>query len=111
MNRMVNMIIGIMCILPPIALFFVVIMEPVFRQPGDNWREMAHIFGALRLSIGIMILTMLIYSVIYILRRRNSRFKDKASLWMALIVFSNVFVLPIFGYMFFIRHPDRADDT
>lgn len=106
MNRILNAIIGIMCMLLPIILFFMVVMRPQLHHSGNNWKETLDIFSILYFSIGITLLTLLLYCIIYIFMHRNGIFKGTASLWAAVVLFGNFLVLPVFGYIFFIRHKE-----
>ena len=93
-------IFGLLALLPTVTLITVASIEPIVVDPGN--RKLIEVFDNIRLASGILIVaTMLIF--IGIARSSSAVPNEKRVLWISLLLFANMFALPVFWFFYILK--------
>ena len=100
MTKFKATIFGLLALLPTITLIAAASIEPIVVDPGN--RELIEVFDNIRLASGILIVaTMLIF--IGIARNSSTVPNEKRALWISLLLFANMFALPVFWFFYILK--------
>lgn len=103
MTKIGSAIVGLLSILAPVALVLVGLFEELFYSLAPNVETARYyIDGALVVLAGLTLVLMLTF-VAYVARAHDPRFSGKRGLWIAILVFGNVFAIPLFWLVFLRR--------
>ena len=97
---------AILSFLPPIGMIAVVIGESVAELVGVRSEHVAEIADAFLILLFILAIVMM---GLYFQRIRASEMEEnRKAKWMLILLFGNVFVLPLLWYLFYVRWANES---
>jgi len=104
LHRGIKILLGFLSIVPLPMLIAVSIVEPWLLHKGLGNRELVSGWAdIISFTSGVIIIAMLAVSLAFVYRSTDPRLVDKKALWIGVLMFANVFALPVFWYKFLRR--------
>lgn len=100
---MKNKIVLIISVAPILLLSAAAFLEAPMRLNSNFSPEVADAFGWMRIVGGITAIVVMVYFVQFVLRSTDSELRQKRGLWVAVLLFANVFALPAFWFFHYRR--------
>ena len=92
---------GILSIVPLPMLIAVSILEPWLLHSAPGSRELISGWAdIISLAGGVIVVVMLVFFVAFTYRSTDPRLLEKKALWIGILLFANVFALPVFWFKF-----------
>lgn len=97
------MYLALLSLAPSIVLLALFLFEPFLYQLGIQRALVSELGQLIRLICAVIILAMMAFYGRHIFTSGDSRLDSNKGLWIAILIFGNVFGVPLFWYLF-MRH-------
>lgn len=100
---MKSRIVLILSLMPLLVLTTIFLTEAPFRLSSESPKDLAEIFSWFRIGSALLVISMMLYFIGYILHSEDQELRSKRALWIFILLFANVFALPIFWFLHYRR--------
>jgi len=89
----------------PLLLFlFASLMLPIIVEPTNNNELFNELNVRIRLIAAAVLAAVMIFYIFWILRTKIESLQEKKALWITILFLGNVFAVPFFWYLHFLKH-------